>query len=156
MATHVLPGCFTFAYVCIKPDQLDLFFGEKNKMSAIKNLLLYLVVMYMVTEAPTIVWISVLRVQNFLFQYNKLLGPFIVNRITFFCDVSLFIALFQIKVISFLCVNIDIIPIPWKVPFPSIVHVFWSTLSAEHWTKASSGKSFYISVMLLLSITDCF
>lgn len=31
-------------------------------------------------------------------------------------------------------------PIPWNVPFPSMVHVLWSALSAIYWRKAPSGE----------------
>ena len=34
--------------------------------------------------------------------------------------------------------DIDIFPIPWKVPFPVSVIMFWSKLLADHWEKALS------------------
>ena len=54
-ATHVLPGYFPFVCVCIKLTNLTCYVDEKNRMSAIKSLLLYLVVRYVMTEAPIMV-----------------------------------------------------------------------------------------------------
>ena len=56
-----------------------------------------------------------------------------------------------------LCIErglIDIIPIPWNVPFPVRVQILWSTLSATYCVNPSTTSS-VVSFCLLSSDADC-
>ena len=51
--------------------------------------------------------------------------------------------------------DIDIIPIPWNVPFPVKVIVLWSTLSAAHWQKPTSSVTSRSSRWIVWLIAEC-